>query len=45
MTGEMKQSSTNFNDTLSYLSSNSPCETMQKYHGADEQNSTKRKRY
>ena len=28
MTGEMKWSSTNFNDALSYVSSNSPCETM-----------------
>ena len=35
MTGEMKQNSTNFNDTSSYVSSNNLCETMQKNHGAD----------
>ena len=35
MTGEMKRSSKHFNDTLSYISSNSPCETMRKYHGAN----------
>ena len=32
MTGEMKWNSTNFNDTSSYVSSNSPCETMEKHH-------------
>ena len=45
MTGEMKQISTNSNDTSSYVSSNSPCETLRKHHGADGRNPTKRKRY
>ena len=44
MTGEMKRKGTNSNDTSSYTSSNSPCETMRTHHSADGRNPVKCKR-